>query len=73
MVEAVVSDQPSRSQEAQMIFDLIMMSYTGGGRERDEQQWRGLLEKSGFATLKIATLPAFSSLNILETAKAKSF
>lgn len=72
VVEAVVSDKPSLSQEVQMIFDLTMISYTGGGRERDEQQWRGLLEKSGFTTLKIATLPGISSLNILETTKAKS-
>jgi len=69
VVEAVLSDQPSPSQEVQMIFDLIMISYTGGGRERSEQQWRRLLEKSGFATLKIAQLPGISSLNILETTK----
>lgn len=72
VVEAVLSDQPCLTQEVKMIFDLIMISYTGGGRERNEQQWRSLLQKSGFTTLKIATLPGITALNILETTKAKS-
>lgn len=72
VVDAVVADQPSASQEVQMIFDLIMISYTGGGRERSEQQWRRLLENSGFTcTLKIVELPGISSLNILEITKVK--
>jgi len=69
VVEAVMCDKPSPSQEVRMIFDLI--AEMCGGKERNEQQWRILFEKSGLSPLKIAELPVISSLNILEATKAK--
>lgn len=69
VLEAVMSEKPSPSQEVRMIFDL--MAEMGGGKDRNEQQWRRLFEKSGFSPPKIAELPVFSSLNTLEATKAK--
>jgi len=78
VVETVVSDHPSPGQELQMIFDLVLTAYAGGerervgGRERSEQEWRRLLEKSGFTSPKIDELPGIRYLSILEATKAKS-
>lgn len=69
VVEAVMCEKPSPSQEVRMICDL--MAEVGGAKDRNEQQWRRLFEKSGFSPLKIAELPVISSLSILEATKAK--
>ncbi|KAE8075893.1 hypothetical protein FH972_014576 [Carpinus fangiana] len=45
-----------------MAFDLLMTTYTTGGKERTELEWKKLLEKSGFGRYKIIKIPALQSI-----------
>ena len=48
--------------ETRMAFDLLMMAYTTGGKERAELEWKKLLEKAGFVRYKIFKIPTIPSI-----------
>ncbi|XP_059452003.1 desmethylxanthohumol 6'-O-methyltransferase-like [Corylus avellana] len=48
--------------ETRMVFDLTMMAYTAGGKERTELEWKKLLEEAGFGRYKIIKIPAIQSI-----------
>ncbi|KAJ0112582.1 hypothetical protein Patl1_02213 [Pistacia atlantica] len=45
--------------ETGLVFDLLMLAHTTGGRERTEQEWKKLLEEGGFPRYNIINIPAF--------------
>ncbi|KAB1228320.1 (R,S)-reticuline 7-O-methyltransferase [Morella rubra] len=44
--------------ETRMVFDLMMMAHSSGGKERTELEWKELLKKGGFPCYKITKIPA---------------
>lgn len=48
--------------ETRVIFDLVMMAHTTGGKERTELEWKNLLEEAGFPGYKITKIPAIPSI-----------
>lgn len=45
-----------------MIFDLLMIAHSSGGKERTEPEWKKLLEKGGFPRYNITEIPACFSI-----------
>ncbi|KAL6140002.1 hypothetical protein ACLB2K_058303 [Fragaria x ananassa] len=41
-----------------LVFDLLMIARTSGGKERTESEWKKKLEQAGFPRLKIIKVPA---------------
>ncbi|KAL6143752.1 hypothetical protein ACLB2K_054447 [Fragaria x ananassa] len=41
-----------------LVFDLLMIAHTSGGKERTESEWTKMLEQAGFPRLKIIKIPA---------------
>ena len=48
--------------ETRMVFDLLLMAHTSGGKERTELEWRKLLEEGGFPSYKIIKIPTIPSI-----------
>ncbi|XP_052175929.1 (R,S)-reticuline 7-O-methyltransferase-like [Diospyros lotus] len=48
--------------ETGMVFDLVMMAHSSGGKERTESEWKQLLEGGGFPRYNIVRLPALPSI-----------
>ena len=48
--------------ETRMVFDLLMMAHTSGGKERTELEWKKLLEEGGFPYYKIIKIPTIPSI-----------
>ncbi|KAF3974322.1 hypothetical protein CMV_002335 [Castanea mollissima] len=48
--------------ETRMVFDLLMITLTLGGKERTELEWKKLLEEGGFPRYKIIKIPTMPSI-----------
>ncbi|RZC77313.1 hypothetical protein C5167_001491 [Papaver somniferum] len=48
--------------EAGLLFDLMMIVNTSGGKERTEVEWNMLLNSAGFTRYNIIRIPAFPSI-----------
>ena len=48
--------------ETRMVFDLLMMAHTSGGKERTELEWKKLLKEGGFPSYKIIKIPTMPSI-----------
>ena len=48
--------------DTRMVFDLLMMAHTTGGKERTELDWNKLLKEAGFARYKITKIPTIPSI-----------
>ncbi|KAK4845694.1 hypothetical protein QYF36_007985 [Acer negundo] len=63
IVEIVLQpDGNGMFDELGLVFDLLMMAHTSGGKERTELQWKKLLEEGGFPRYKIISIPALPSI-----------
>ena len=47
------------------LFDVAMMAYTTGGKERTEEEFKGLFQRAGFNNYSIMKLPCLQSLIVL--------
>nr|AWH62810.1 O-methyltransferase [Camptotheca acuminata] len=45
-----------------LVFDLVMIAHSSGGKERTELQWKKVLEEGGFPRYKILKIPALQSI-----------
>ncbi|CAK9151358.1 unnamed protein product, partial [Ilex paraguariensis] len=45
-----------------LVFDLLMIAHSSGGKERTEPEWKRLLEDGGFPRYKVIKIPAFPSI-----------
>ncbi|GLT29746.1 hypothetical protein SLA2020_045920 [Shorea laevis] len=45
-----------------LIFDLLMIAHSSGGKERTQLEWEKLLEKGGFPRYQIVTIPALPAI-----------
>ncbi|KAI3906829.1 hypothetical protein MKW92_010644 [Papaver armeniacum] len=45
-----------------LIFDMVMMAHTSGGKERTEMEWKMLLNNAGFLRYNIIQTAAYSSI-----------
>ncbi|XP_061994403.1 xanthohumol 4-O-methyltransferase-like [Rosa rugosa] len=45
-----------------LVFDLLMIAHTSGGKERTESEWKKILEQAGFPRYKIIKIPALLSI-----------
>ncbi|KAF8391385.1 hypothetical protein HHK36_023689 [Tetracentron sinense] len=45
-----------------LVFDLVMVTHTSGGKERTEVEWKKILEEGGFSRCKIIKIPALQSI-----------
>lgn len=61
--ELIVPEQHTDTFTA--VFDLVMMSFNAGA-ERTEQQWKGLLDISGFKVIKVWPAPEMGADGIIE-------
>ncbi|KAK3404644.1 hypothetical protein EUGRSUZ_K00951 [Eucalyptus grandis] len=50
--------------EIGLVFDLLMIAHSSGGKERDELEWKKILEEGGFPRYNIIKTP--SMLSIIE-------
>ncbi|XP_059063421.1 (R,S)-reticuline 7-O-methyltransferase-like [Cryptomeria japonica] len=44
------------------VFDLIMLTFTSGGKERSEEEWKNLLKEGGFPRFNVIAIPALQSV-----------
>eukprot|EP00253_Pinus_taeda_P018538 PITA_18538 len=68
IVEAVVGgdkEGESTSRRLSSLYDIGMMVYTTGGKERTEEEFRGLFLTAGFKSYTIIKLPFLQSLIVL--------
>ncbi|KDP24163.1 hypothetical protein JCGZ_25820 [Jatropha curcas] len=45
-----------------LVFDLLMIAHSSGGKERTEAEWKILLEEGGFPRYNIIKIPALTSI-----------
>ncbi|KAJ9171084.1 hypothetical protein P3X46_019132 [Hevea brasiliensis] len=45
-----------------LVFDLLMIAHSSGGKERTELEWKKLLEEGGFPRYNIVKIPALTSI-----------
>ncbi|KAF5481242.1 hypothetical protein F2P56_001910 [Juglans regia] len=63
IVDIVIEkDNDDLFQETRMVYDLLMMAHTTGGKERSELEWKQLLKEGGFPRYKIIKLPSITSI-----------
>lgn len=63
IVEVVLKEEgDGRFDEMGLVFDLLMIAHSSGGKERTEIQWKRLLEEAGFPRYNIITIPALPSI-----------
>ena len=50
IIEIVVDENSARNEHsnAQILFDMEMMSLTNGGKERSEEEWKKIFVNAGF-------------------------
>nr|AIZ00788.1 N-acetylserotonin O-methyltransferase [Malus zumi] len=48
--------------DTRLVFDLLMIAHTSGGRERTETEWKNILEEGGFPRYKVIKIPALASI-----------
>ena len=68
IVEAVVEgdkEGESMLRRLGLLYDISMMVYTTGGKERTEEEFKGLFERAGFKSYTIIKLPVLESLIVL--------
>ena len=69
IVDAVVEerkeDESDLSWRLGLLFDVAMMVYTTGGKERTEEELKGLFQRAGFNSYTIIKLPFLHSLIVL--------
>ncbi|KNA08044.1 hypothetical protein SOVF_166250 [Spinacia oleracea] len=55
IIDMVVGPQTNNSKhsDAQLLFDMEMMSLTGGGKERTKEEWENIFVNAGFGQYKI--------------------
>ncbi|XVF01956.1 hypothetical protein REPUB_Repub04eG0134200 [Reevesia pubescens] len=63
IVEFVLKpDGSSPFDDMGLIFDLLMIAHSSGGKERTELEWKNILEEAGFSRYKIINIPALPSI-----------
>ncbi|KAH9320060.1 hypothetical protein KI387_021829, partial [Taxus chinensis] len=62
IVDAVIDRKEGRKRQVGLLFDVCMMGYTSGGKERTEEEFKELFHKAGFRSYKILNLPALQAL-----------
>ena len=68
IVEAVVGESKeseSMSRRLSLLYDIGMMVYTTGGKERTEKEFKALSQRAGFQSYTIIKLPLLQSLIVL--------
>jgi caffeic acid 3-O-methyltransferase len=68
IVEAVVEggkETESMSRRLGFLYDIAMMVYTTGGKERTEEEFKGLFQRAGFKSYTIINLPFLQALIVL--------
>lgn len=60
LLEIVLSSETNDMFDMGLVFDLLMMAHHKGGKERNEQEWKALLDKAGFTRTNIIKLPLLS-------------
>ncbi|KAF7821945.1 (R,S)-reticuline 7-O-methyltransferase-like [Senna tora] len=45
-----------------LVFDLLMIAHSSGGKERTELEWNNLLRQAGFPRYNIINIPALVSI-----------
>ncbi|GLJ07303.1 hypothetical protein SUGI_0063930 [Cryptomeria japonica] len=45
-----------------LVFDLVMIAHTSGGKERSEEDWENLLKEGGFPRFNVIAIPALQSV-----------
>ncbi|XP_057842886.2 (R,S)-reticuline 7-O-methyltransferase [Cryptomeria japonica] len=45
-----------------LVFDLIMLAFSSGGKERSEEEWKNLLKEGGFPRFNVIAIPALQSV-----------
>ena len=45
-----------------IVFDLVMVAHSSGGKERTEEEWNKLLLEGGFSRYNIIDIPALQSV-----------
>ncbi|CAL9014012.1 unnamed protein product [Prunus brigantina] len=48
--------------DTRLVFDLVMIAHTSGGKERTENEWEKILKEGGFPRYKIIKIPALLSI-----------
>ncbi|XP_024019969.1 xanthohumol 4'-O-methyltransferase [Morus notabilis] len=48
--------------ETGLVFDLVMVAHTSGGKERTENEWKNILKEGGFPRYKVTKIPALTSI-----------
>ncbi|KAJ7981428.1 O-methyltransferase [Quillaja saponaria] len=63
IVESVLkADGNGVFDEIGVVFDLLMIAHTSGGRERSELEWKRILKEGGFPHYKIIKIQALPSI-----------
>ncbi|KAH9313415.1 hypothetical protein KI387_044049 [Taxus chinensis] len=45
-----------------IVFDLVMIAHSSGGKERTEEEWKKVLEEGGFPRFNVISIPALQSI-----------
>ncbi|GLJ19596.1 hypothetical protein SUGI_0354620 [Cryptomeria japonica] len=70
VAENITEESSRPNKPTEMVVDLVMIALANGGKERSEQEWRRLLQMSGFSVVKMMGLPGlFSKMKIIEAIK----
>ena len=48
--------------DAALVFDLVMLAHSSGGRERTQSQWANILEQGGFPRYNIIKISDLQSI-----------
>ncbi|XWS68609.1 hypothetical protein CRYUN_Cryun04dG0105100 [Craigia yunnanensis] len=63
LVECIVQpDGNGLFDDLSLIFDLLMLAHSSGGKERTKLEWKTILKEGGFPRYKIINIPAFLSI-----------
>ncbi|OVA00532.1 O-methyltransferase [Macleaya cordata] len=55
-------DKGGLFDNTRLVFDLLMIAHSSGGKERTEVEWKRLLKDGGFPSYKIIQIPALLSI-----------
>ena len=48
--------------DTRLVFDLLMIAHSSGGKERTELEWKKVLEEGGFPRYNVIKIAAFPSI-----------
>jgi len=68
IVDAVVGggkEAESMSRRLGLLYDIVLMVYTTGGKERTEEEFKRLFQTAGFRSYRIIKLPFLQALIVL--------